>query len=136
MPGGTFTGEGVKTVVLFFEKGAPTKKNWFYSLNLERNLGKTNPLNENDLADFVALQKTQAVSENSWPVAQAVVELLPRDNLERKALLSMLGTRGDLESRAQRWVEANPFHQREIVKQLNLWGEEEAAPTPSRKRKP
>ena len=39
-----FTGAGVKTVVLFFEKGAPTKKVWFYQLNLNRNLGKTNPL--------------------------------------------------------------------------------------------
>jgi type I restriction enzyme M protein len=68
LPGGTFTGAGVKTVVLFFEKGSSTKKIWFYQLNLDRNLGKTNPLNENDLADFVALQKTQAESENSWTV--------------------------------------------------------------------
>jgi type I restriction enzyme M protein len=68
LPGGTFTGAGVKTVVLFFEKGKPTQKVWFYSLNLDRNLGKTNPLNENDLAEFVALQKTFADSENSWTV--------------------------------------------------------------------
>jgi type I restriction enzyme M protein len=66
LPGGTFTGAGVKTVVLFFEKGSATKKVWFYQLNLNRNLGKTNPLNENDLADFVKLQKTFADSENSW----------------------------------------------------------------------
>jgi len=66
LPGGTFTGAGVKTVVLFFEKGAPTKKVWFYQLNLDRNLGKTNPLNENDLAEFVELQKTKADSANSW----------------------------------------------------------------------
>lgn len=68
LPGGTFTGAGVKTVVLFFEKGKPTQKVWFYQLNLDRNLGKTNPLNENDLAEFVALQKTFADSENSWTV--------------------------------------------------------------------
>lgn len=74
LPGGTFTGAGVKTVVLFFEKGAPTKKVWFYQLNLERNLGKTNPLNENDLADFVKLQKTKADSENSWTVNIADVD--------------------------------------------------------------
>nr|WP_230406594.1 N-6 DNA methylase [Candidatus Scalindua japonica] len=30
LPGGTFTGAGVKTVVLFFEKGAPTKKVWAF----------------------------------------------------------------------------------------------------------
>jgi len=68
LPGGTFTGAAVKTVVLFFEKGKPTQKVWFYSLNLDRNLGKTNPLNENDLAEFVELQKSFAESENSWTV--------------------------------------------------------------------
>lgn len=79
LPGGTFTGAGVKTVVLFFEKGAPTKKVWFYSLNLDRNLGKTNPLNENDLADFVKLQKSKADSENSWTVNMADVDLASFD---------------------------------------------------------
>jgi len=68
LPGGTFTGAGVKTVILFFEKGVPTKKVWYYQLNLDRNLGKTNPLNEKDLADFLKLQKTKANSENSWSV--------------------------------------------------------------------
>jgi type I restriction enzyme M protein len=32
LPGGTFQGAGVKTVVLFFEKGPPTRKVWFYQL--------------------------------------------------------------------------------------------------------
>ncbi len=74
LPGGTFTGAGVKTVVLFFEKGKPTQNVWFYQLNLDRNLGKTNPLNENDLAEFVALQKTFAESENSWTVNVAAID--------------------------------------------------------------
>lgn len=68
LPGGAFLGAGVKTIVLFFEKGIPTKKVWFYQLNLNRNLGKGNPLNENDLAEFVELQKTKADGENSWSV--------------------------------------------------------------------
>jgi len=68
LPGGTFTGAGVKTVVLFFEKGKKTQKTWFYQLNLDRNLGKTNPLNEKDLAEFVEFQKNQKESENSWTV--------------------------------------------------------------------
>lgn len=68
LPGGTFTGAGVKTVVLFFEKGSPTRQTWFYQLNAGRNLGKTNPLNEADLAEFVELQKTKADSENSWTI--------------------------------------------------------------------
>ena len=74
LPGGVFTGAGVKTVVLFFEKGAPTKKVWYYQLNLDRNLGKTNPLNEADLADFVKLQKSKTDSENSWSINIADVD--------------------------------------------------------------
>lgn len=73
LPGGTFTGAGVKTVVLFFEKGSSTKKIWFYQLNLNRNLGKGNPLNEDDLAEFVELQKTKAQSPNSWSKLMAEV---------------------------------------------------------------
>ena len=68
LPGGAFQGAGVKTVVLFFKKGTPTKKIWFYQLNLDRNLGKTNPLNEADLAEFIELQKTKANSDNSWSI--------------------------------------------------------------------
>ena len=67
-PGGTFQGAGVKTVVLFFEKGVPTRKIWFYQLDPGRNLGKTNPLNDNDLVEFVKLQKTFADSPKSWSV--------------------------------------------------------------------
>jgi type I restriction enzyme M protein len=74
LPGGTFTGAGVKTVVLFFEKGSATKNVWFYQLNLDRNLGKTNALNEKDLADFVELQKTKADSDNSWSINIATID--------------------------------------------------------------
>ena len=67
-PGGTFQGAGVKTVVLFFEKGAPTRKIWYYQLDPGRSLGKTNPLNDDDLKEFVQLQKTFAESTQSWTV--------------------------------------------------------------------
>jgi type I restriction enzyme M protein len=73
-PGGTFLGAGVKTVVLFFEKGAPTRKVWYYQLDPGRSLGKTNPLNDADLAEFVALQKTFADSAKSWSVEVAAVD--------------------------------------------------------------
>lgn len=54
-------------------------------------------------------------------MAQAVVELLSRDSVERKALMSLLGTRGDLEQRAQRWAETHRPPPR--VEQLRLWEE-------------
>jgi type I restriction enzyme M protein len=68
-PGGTFQGAGVKTVVLFFEKGSPTRKVWYYQLSEEklgRRLGKTNPLNDADLSEFIDLQKSFADSDHSW----------------------------------------------------------------------
>jgi type I restriction enzyme M protein len=73
-PGGTFQGAGVKTVVLFFDKGAPTRKVWFYQLDPGRNLGKTNPLNDDDLKEFVKLQASRASAtegpetKKSWNV--------------------------------------------------------------------
>jgi len=67
-PGGTFLGAGVKTVVLFFDKGAPTRKIWYYQLDPGRNMGKTNPLNDDDLKEFVELQASFAESEKSWSV--------------------------------------------------------------------
>ena len=73
-PSGTFQGAGVKTVVLFFEKGAPTRKTWYYQLDPGRSLGKTNPLNDADLTEFVELQKTFADSPKSWTVDAASVD--------------------------------------------------------------
>ena len=64
LPSGVFTGAGVKTVVLFFTKGEPTQKIWYYQL--DKHFTKTQPLTEADLADFLTQQKTHAVGENSW----------------------------------------------------------------------
>jgi type I restriction enzyme M protein len=68
MPGGTFLGAGVKTVVLFFQKGEPTRNIWYYQLDPGRNMGKTNSLNDNDLQSFVKLQKTKPETEQSWNI--------------------------------------------------------------------
>jgi len=93
-PGGTFIGAGVKTVVLFFEKGSAdstqgmplfaegkginegmmTRKIWYYQLDPGRNMGKTNSLNDEDLREFVALQRTFAETEKSWLVDIADVD--------------------------------------------------------------
>jgi type I restriction enzyme M protein len=73
-PGGTFIGAGVKTVVLFFEKGTKTRKVWFYQLDPGRNMGKTNPLNDADLVEFIELQKTKADSPKSWSVEVTAID--------------------------------------------------------------
>ncbi|MDQ0465834.1 type I restriction enzyme M protein [Caulobacter ginsengisoli] len=68
MPGGTFQGAGVKTVVLFFEKGRKTQRTWFYQLDPGRNLGKTNALNDADLVDFIERQTSFADGATSWKI--------------------------------------------------------------------
>ena len=70
-PDKTFLGAGVKTVVLFFTKGEPTQKTWFYQLEPGRSLGKTNPLNDVDLEDFVELQRTFSDSSKSWSISKS-----------------------------------------------------------------
>jgi type I restriction enzyme M protein len=74
MPGGTFLGAGVKTVTLFFQKGEPTKNIWYYQLDPGRNMGKTNPLNDKDMASFVELQKTNPETEQSWNLSVADID--------------------------------------------------------------
>ena len=64
LPSGVFTGAGVKTVVLFFTKGMPTEKVWYYQI--DKHFTKTNPMTEKDLEEFLALQKTKEESEHSW----------------------------------------------------------------------
>jgi type I restriction enzyme M protein len=82
MPGGTFLGAGVKTVVLFFKKGEPTKNIWYYQFNPDRSLGKTNPLNDDDLKEFRELQPEQPETENSWNVKVADI---PEDTCDLSA---------------------------------------------------
>lgn len=78
-PSGTFQGAGVKTVVLFFEKGAPTRQVWFYQLDPGRNMGKTNPLNDDDLAEFVQLQAGKADSPKSWSIDTTSIDTTTYD---------------------------------------------------------
>lgn len=92
-PAKTFLGAGVKTVVLFFTKGEPTQKTWFYQLDPGRSLGKTNPLNDNDLKEFVELQSGLKDSDKSWSLATSELDGVTWDlsvknpNIEEEAPL-------------------------------------------------
>lgn len=84
MPAGTFTGAGVKTVVLFFQKGEPTKKIWYYQLDPGRKMGKTNPLNDKDMQEFVTLHKKRPDTEKSWvfhvrDIEESTFDLSPKN---------------------------------------------------------
>lgn len=78
-PAGTFQGAGVKTVVLFFEKGSPTRNITYYQLDPGRSLGKTNPLNDDDLVEFVNLQKHFNPTKNCWRIDLASIDPMTFD---------------------------------------------------------
>jgi len=79
MPGGTFQGAGVKTVVLFFEKGEATRSIWYYRLDPGRTMGKTSALNDADLTDFVESQASFFDGPNSWSIAAEAIDPTTRD---------------------------------------------------------
>ena len=59
--------------MLFFTKGKQTKDIWYYALDPGRSLGKVNPLNDEDLAEFIKLQSNLTVGDNSWIVARSKI---------------------------------------------------------------
>lgn len=69
LPGGVFTaaGAGVKTNLLFFTKGRPTGKVWYYDLS-ELKIRKKNPLLLKHFEDFLRLLPARADSDLSWTV--------------------------------------------------------------------
>jgi type I restriction enzyme M protein len=73
-PQGTFQGAGVKTVVLFFEKGRATQEIWYYQLDPGRSLGKTNALTDEDFAEFVAQYDARPTTARAWRVQVADID--------------------------------------------------------------
>ena len=69
LPGGVFTaaGAGVKTNLLFFTKGKPTEKVWYYDLS-DVKVGKKTPLILKHFEEFFRLLPARGDSEKSWTV--------------------------------------------------------------------
>jgi len=75
LPGGVFTaaGAGVKTNLIFFTKGQPTEKIWYYDLS-DIKVGKKTPLTADRFDDFFQLLPTRADSARSWTVTRQEIE--------------------------------------------------------------
>lgn len=69
LPAGVFsaTGAGVKTNLLFFTKGRPTKSIWYYDLS-DVKVGKKTPFTRDKLAEFFKLLPLRGDSDRSWTV--------------------------------------------------------------------
>ena len=63
-----------KIKVLFFEKGRRTQRTRYYELDPERSLGKTAPLRDDELTEFLELQASFADSPKSWTVQRGDID--------------------------------------------------------------
>lgn len=75
LPPGVFTaaGAGVKTNLLFFTKGKPTEKIWYFDLS-DVKVTKKKPLMLAQFEEFFKLLPTHAESERSWMVSRKQIE--------------------------------------------------------------
>ena len=69
LPAGVFTaaGAGVKTNLLFFTKGRPTERIWYYDLS-DVKVGKKSPLTLKHFEEFAQRLPNRQDSERSWTV--------------------------------------------------------------------
>ncbi len=113
LPGGVFTsaGAGVKTNLVFFNKGKPTEKIWYYDLS-DVKVGKKTPLTLSHFEEFFKLLPARADSLASWTVdfsarqQQALEEARPHH--EKAADLSALASTLEDEWREKRRTKAIP----------------------------
>jgi type I restriction enzyme M protein len=75
MPGGVFTaaGAGVKTNLLFFIRGGPTEKVWYYDLS-DIKVGKKTPFLLERFDDFFRMLPGRGDSDRSWTVTRDQIE--------------------------------------------------------------
>jgi type I restriction enzyme M protein len=75
LPQGVFVtaGAGVKTNLLFFAKGKPTERIWYYDLSAVK-VTKKNPLTLGKFEEFFRLLPDRAESERSWTVTREEIE--------------------------------------------------------------
>jgi type I restriction-modification system DNA methylase subunit len=74
LPGGVFTtaGAGVKTNLLFFTKGKPTERIWYYDLS-DIKVGKKTPFTAEKFGDFFELLKTRGDSPRSSTIDRKTI---------------------------------------------------------------
>jgi type I restriction enzyme M protein len=89
LPGGVFSaaGAGVKTNLLFFTKGKPTERIWYYDLS-DIKVGRKTPFTLDRFEEFFRLLPERGDSERSWTVditARRQEAKLQADPLREKA---------------------------------------------------
>lgn len=102
LPGGVFTtaGAGVKTNLLFFTKGKPTERIWYYDLS-DVKVGKKSPMTLDRFDDFFTRLPNREDSERSWSVdftarrAEAQTQAEPHRREEQRLKAKLLRLKDD-----------------------------------------
>ena len=102
LPGGVFTatGAGVKTNVLFFTKGKPTQKIWYFDLS-DVKVAKKTPFTRPQLAGFFELLPSRADSARSW-----TVDIIARRRKAKAEADALRATANEPKSRLKKHQEA------------------------------
>jgi type I restriction enzyme M protein len=84
LPPGVFVsaGAGVKTNLLFFTRGGPTEKIWYYDLS-DIKVGKKTPLTIDRFDEFFRHLPSRGDSDRSWTVTRSEIEA---NNYDLKAV--------------------------------------------------
>lgn len=108
LPGGVFTqaGAGVKTNLLFFNKGKASEKTWYYDLS-DIKVTKRKPLTLSHFDEFFNLLPQRADSDHSWTVPRSEIEArnydlravnpernIPVDNRTPEELIATIEAKG------------------------------------------
>lgn len=75
LPLGAFVNAGasIKTNILFFTKGRPTERIWYYDLS-DLKVTKSNPLGEQHFEEFFRLLASRGDSAQSWSITRQQIE--------------------------------------------------------------
>lgn len=102
LPGGVFSsaGAGVKTNLVFFRKGPPTEKIWYYDLS-DVKVGKKTPLTRAAFDPFFELLPARGDSERSWTVdfSQRLEKALEEARPYREKAIEQAAQAKELEDR-------------------------------------
>jgi type I restriction enzyme M protein len=84
LPPGVFSsaGAGVKTNLLFFTKGGPTERVWYYDLSNIK-VTKKQPLTLDRFSEFFELLPSRGDSDHSWTITRGAIEA---SNFDLKAV--------------------------------------------------
>lgn len=78
----TAAGAGVKTNLIFFTKGKPTRQIWYFDLS-DVKVGKTRPFTVDKFDEFFRLWPARGDSDRSWTVSRKQIEA---SNFDLKAV--------------------------------------------------